>query len=113
MKTAHFLQRKFLPILLCMAVLRMFFVPAYAGAELITNQNDLLSAISNAREGDVLLVGHIDFTAPTGIFNELMRVQLDKGLTIRSGLENEKAGGTSGTVPPPYRQAFRKADAGA
>ena len=97
MKTAHFLQRKFLPILLCMAVLRMFFVPAYAGAELITNQNDLLSAISNAREGDVLLVGHIDFTAPTGIFNELMRVQLDKGLTIRSGLENEKAVFTNGS----------------
>lgn len=90
-------KSRFLPILLCMAVLWGLLVPVCAEAELITNQNDLLSAISNARDGDVLLVGHIDFTAPTGIFNELMRVQLDKSLTIRSGLENEKAVFTNGS----------------
>ena len=97
MKKGCFLQRKCLPVLLCIAVLSVLFVPVRAEVELITNQNDLLSAISNAREGDVLLVGHIDFTAPTGIFNELMRVQLDKSLTIRSGLENEKAVFTNGS----------------
>lgn len=82
---------------LCLAVLSGFFLPVQAEEELITNQNDLLSAIGDAEEGDVLLVGHIDFTAPTGIFNELMRVQLDKGITIRSGLKNEKAVFTNGS----------------
>ena len=70
-------------------------VSAYDG--LISTPQELLSSINDARDGDVILVGHIDFTAPQGIFNELMRVQLSKSITIRSGLKDEKAVFTNGS----------------
>ena len=91
MKKYTFFRSKFCALLLCIALLGCICVPVYGEEHLITDQNELLSAISSARDGDVLLVGNIDFSAPEGIFNELMRVQLDKSVTIRSGLDGEKA----------------------
>lgn len=69
----------------------------FAKENLITSQQDLLDAINAAEDGDVLLVGDIDFTAPTGIFNEMMRVQLRKSITISSGISGEKAVFTNGS----------------
>ena len=84
-------------ILLCLVVLLELWLPSLAKDGLITTQQELLAAIDEAETGDVLLVGHIDFTAPTGFFNEMMRIQLSKSITIRSGLTNEKAVFTNGS----------------
>lgn len=82
---------------LCITLIFCLISPVSAQGELITTQQELLAAINEAESGDILLVGSIDFTAPAGLFNELMRIQLSKSITIRSGLKDEKAVFTNGS----------------
>lgn len=83
------------------AMLMMFAafatVDATEGVAYITTQQALLEAIQQAQNGDVLMVGDIDFTAPDGIFNDMMRVQLSKSIIIRSGYPDRKAVFTNGS----------------
>ncbi len=83
--------------LLCLLVLFEIGSEVFAEEMVITSQQELLDAINTALDGDVLLVGDIDFTAPDGMFNEMMRLQLSKSITIRSGLSNRKAVLTNGS----------------
>ncbi len=83
--------------LLSLLVLFEIVSAVSAEATIITSQQELLDAINAAVDGDVLLVGDIDFTAPAGMFNEMMRLQLSKSITIRSGLSNRKAVLTNGS----------------
>lgn len=82
--------RRLTAILLC-AVLTVCLCPAASATDLITTQQELLTALNDARDGDVLTVGDIDFTAPDGIFKELTRLSLRKSVTLRSGLSGRKA----------------------
>lgn len=83
--------QRFILLFVCLLLIVSACPRASASDGLIMTQQELLSAINDARDGDILLVGDIDFTAPMGIFNELMRVELDKSITIRSGKSDSKA----------------------
>lgn len=79
----------FMLALLCALVLA---VPASAAdTPLVTTVDALTTALANAAEGDTVLVGDIDFTPPQGIFKSLMRIALNKDVTIRSGKKDGKA----------------------
>ncbi len=84
-------QRTFLryfPVL-CAVLLMLSLVFAGCASpdsrDLITDYNALVAAIRDARHGDVLLVGDIDFS-PTSpdLPNSYMNIELDKSLTIKS-----------------------------
>ncbi len=64
---------------------------------LITTQYELLSALKSASEGEVILVGDIDFTAPEGFFNEMMRIEINKDIIIRNGKPDGNAVFTNGS----------------
>ncbi len=73
------------------AVFAVLCVPssAFASADtLITDYTTLLSAVAQAKEGDTLLVGDIDFT-PTSpdVPYSMMCITVERDLTIKSGLE--------------------------
>lgn len=94
MEKAH----RLLALLLCV-LLALTAVPGVrAESGMICTQQELLAALSAAKDGDVLLVGDIDFTAPDGIFNEMMRFELRKSVTLRSGIPGGKAVFTNGSV---------------
>lgn len=64
--------------------------------ELVTTREGLLRALKNARDGDVITVGDVDFTlAGTGAVHESERLIIDKNVTIRSGLPTNRAGGVA------------------
>ncbi len=53
---------------------------------LITDYNALMSAVSEAKDGDVLLCGDIDFSpASPDVPNSMMCITVDKSITIRNG----------------------------
>ena len=89
--------RRFISLYICLLLIISVSAGVSAYDDLISTPQELLSAINDAKDGDILLVGHIDFTAPQGIFNELTRIQLSKSITIRSGLVGEKAVFTNGS----------------
>lgn len=83
---------------LCLSMANKSCGTVFAEERVISSQQELLDALSAAEEGDVLLVGNIDFTAPAGMFNEMMRLQLSKSITLRSGLSDRKAVFTNGSL---------------
>ena len=54
--------------------------------ELITTRTDFEKALYGAKDGDILLVGDIDFNInAVGAVNEAERIVIDKGITVKSG----------------------------
>ncbi len=87
----------FLSILfLFMAVCHWMGTPVWAKSEetgLLTKRTDFVTALTNAKDGDTLLVGDIDFNLEgTGAVNTWERITVNKNITIKSGKPNgEKA----------------------
>ncbi len=65
---------------------------------LITDYNELRSALLEAEDGSTILVGDIDFS-PTSpdIPNSFMNIELDRGVTIKSGKRDGAAVFTNGS----------------
>jgi len=60
--------------------------------ELITTRAEFEKALAVAKDGDILLVGDIDFDLPhTGAVNVAARLTIDKSLTIKSGKSDGNA----------------------
>ena len=60
--------------------------------ELITTRNAFINALNEAKDGDVLLVGDIDFNLNyTGAVNIVERIDIEKSVTIKSGKKEENA----------------------
>ncbi len=87
-------KRKFIHILSLLVLLCLLFATsAVVGAaastregELITTRNDFINALNQAKDGDTLLVGDIDFNLNhTGAVNTAERIVIDKSITIKSG----------------------------
>ncbi len=76
-------------ILLLCAIMLLQCIPfsgAAAEAALITDYNQLMSAVNEAKDGDTLLVGDIDFSPLSpDVPNSMMCITLDKSITIKSG----------------------------
>lgn len=74
-------------------------VNVFAGVspELITTPEAFVKAAAKAEPGGSVLVGDIDFTPDTGIFNSSVRVSLDKNLTIQNGKKDGRAVFTGGS----------------
>ncbi len=54
--------------------------------ELITTRNDFINALNQAKDGDTLLVGDIDFNLNyTGAVNTAERIVIDKNITVKNG----------------------------
>ncbi len=59
---------------------------AVEDAALITDFNSLVTAVQNAKDGDTLLVGDIDFSPLSpDVPNSMMNITVQKSLTIKSG----------------------------
>ncbi len=57
-----------------------------AKADLITDFNELMVAIKDAEDGDVILVGDIDFSPLSpDVPNSMMNITIQKSITIKSG----------------------------
>ncbi len=93
-------KRKFIPIislmlLLCLLLGTSAVVGAAASAregELITTRNDFINALNQAKDGDTLLVGDIDFNLNhTGAVNTAERIVINKSITVKSGKTDGKA----------------------
>ncbi len=87
-------KRKFIHILsflllLCLLLGTSAVVGAAASTregELITTRNDFINALNQAKDGDTLLVGDIDFNLNhTGAVNTAERIVIGKNITIKSG----------------------------
>lgn len=78
-------------VLALLCVLALAVPASAADAPLVTTVDALTSALANAAEGDTILVGDIDFTPPQGIFKSLMRIALNKDVTIKNGKRDGKA----------------------
>ena len=64
--------------------------------KIISSFTELKVAIHDANEGDTIFVGDIDFTPTGSVANSLMRIAVNKCLTIKSGKNGEKAVFTKG-----------------
>ncbi len=100
------MKHKFIHILsfLVFACL-LFATSAVVGAaastregDLITTRNDFINALNQAKDGDTLLVGDIDFNLTgEGAVNEAERLTISKSITIKNGKTDGNAvfGGAS------------------
>ena len=88
------IKHKFLYVLSCLLFLCLAFaINVAVGAEaisredeLITTRNDFINALNKAENGDIILVGDIDFNlSSTGAVNTIERIIIDKNITIKSG----------------------------
>ncbi len=79
--------KKLLATVLCAAVLLpLLFVTGNAQPALIADFNTLMTAVQNAKDGDTLLVGDIDFSPLSAdVPNSVMYITVTKSLTIKSG----------------------------
>lgn len=92
--------RRFTPLLLSLCLLFAVFAPVRTFAEgepLITTTDELIQAISDAESGDIIYVGDIDFTPKPGLTNKLMRILLNKSVTIKNGKASGPAVFTNGS----------------
>ncbi len=87
-------KRKFIHILSFLLLLCLLFAAsAVVGAaartsegELITTRNDFINALNQAKDGDTLFVGDIDFNLNhTGAVNTAERIVIDKNITVKNG----------------------------
>lgn len=60
-------------------------VPGFAASDLIETREDFLAALRSAKDGDTLYVGDIDFSPPFGTVHSVLRIEIDKSVTIASG----------------------------
>ncbi len=75
-----------LALCICMALPMLSLAGFAAGEELITDYNELMTAVQNAKDGDTLLVGDIDFSPLSpDVPNSMMCITVDKSLTIKGG----------------------------
>ncbi len=86
------MKKKLRYVLVCymaaLLLLAAFPVTGYAAEEpvLITDYTSLMTAVNAAEEGDVLLVGDIDFSPLSpDVAHSFMHITVDKSITIKSG----------------------------
>ncbi len=86
------MKKKIRCVLICyiaaLLLLAAFPVTGYAAEEpvLITDYTSLMTAVNDAEEGDVLLVGDIDFSPLSpDVAYSFMYITIDKSITIKSG----------------------------
>lgn len=73
------------------------FIRGEDSKELVTTPQQLLNSIHNSRDNEIIYVGDIDFTAPEGMTNEFVRINVNRNIIIRSGYEDRNAVFTNGS----------------